>query len=431
MALRIFLIVALFLTGQRSLGQTELRGTVLNAYNNTLVPGAFLETENPKAQLLTDSAGAFRLLVDAQTESLTIRVKALGVDTSFEVFPQSVSLLELKVIPKGFDLKAATIRGLTARQVVQKAIAAIPQNYPDTTYVYYGLYRQYQQKDAAFQNLVEAQVAAAIQPLKRRSKLDAELLFAVLNSRRQGIQTTKIEDVDIREGLSEQLFEENPVYFLSNSSLAGRVFDVSQFRFDSSYSGNDEYRIHYTCSLSSEDHGFGQKFATSSVYAESYETGMLIIDREAFAFKRIQRKAHRLPGFDYYHMNNWVPVSRLLTRELINGQLDVQYVRLGEKWFLSQICHGYSNDYFSHPYNDYNRVQSGTRHAGQLGEFFEWQTSTVSRNVPEELAKSFTSKPYLQFLPDTASGFSLSENHFPFLFFPEETVKTSLANFRK
>lgn len=368
------------------------------------------------------------MMVSKDVETLWITVKALGVDTSFEVFPQSASLLELRVVPKDFDLATATIRGLTARQVVQKAIGAIPQNYPDSSYVYYGHYRQYQQSGGRFQNLVEAQVAAAILPRKKRNALTADLRFAVLASKKQGLTPTKIEDVDIREGLSEQLFEENPVYFLSYSSLVGRLLDVCKFAFDSTYSGPDDYRIYYTSTLSGEDHGFSQKFATNSIYRESSETGTLVIDRKTLAFKRISRKVRRLPEFDYYHMANWVPITRKLSRELVNGQLDIQYVQLGEKWFLSQIAHGYSNDYFSHNFRDYNRIAPGMQPKGRLGEFFEWQTASVARDVPSGLAKAFTPKPYVQLVPEIESGYCLTQKAFPFLFFPEEAVRNALLN---
>lgn len=423
MAPRIFLLVAGFLIGQHALGQTELRGNVLNAYSNRPVSGALLEMQSPKMQLLTDSNGVFRRSIDTATESLVIRVKALGTDTSFEVFPQSVSLLELRVVPKGVKPTTATIEGLTARQIVRKALQNIPQNYPDSSYVYYGFYRQYQQSGTQFQNLVEAQVAAAILPKRVKKGLEAQHFFAILRSGGQAMTSTKIQDVDIREGLSEQLFEENPVYFPSNGSFVGRLFDISQFRFDSTFSGNDAYCIEYISELSSEDHGFGQKFATSSAYLESYETGTLVIDPQTFAFKRISRKAYRLPGFDYYHMFNWVLPGAALSRELVSGQLDIRYEQRGDKWFLSQISHGYFNDYYSH--------QTFMRLHGRLGEFFEWQTASVSEDVPKALVSSFTPKPYVQFRPDIESGFIISENHFPFLFFPEETVKTSLANFRK
>ncbi len=409
--------------------QNEMRGTVKNAFTGEPVAGAAVGAASLQNQLITDSTGNFYFVVAEEIETITLTVKALGVDTSYEIFPQSAGLLELRVIPKDFDLAAATIRGLTARQVVLKAIEAIPQNYPANTYVYYGHYRQYQQSGAQFQNLVEAQVAAAILPGKKKNMLSADLLFAVLSSKKSSLTRTKIEDVDIREGLSEQLFEEDPVYFLSHSSFSGRLLDRSEFRFDSTYSGPDEYRIYYTSALSSEDHGFSQKFATRSALRESIETGTLIIDRKSFAFKRISRKARRLPGFDYYHMNNWVPASRKWSRELVTGQLDVQYMQLGDKWFLSQLAHGYYNDYFSHNFRDYDRIAPGMQFKGRLGEFFEWQTASVSREIPKDLAKAFSPRPYVQLVPEAETGFSLTQTTaFPFLFFSEEAVRGALLN---
>lgn len=431
MTRRLLFLLLILMTSSKVSAQNGLRGTVLNAYTGAPVAGAAISISEPAVQLFTDSNGQFQLTVPETIETLLITIKALGIDTSFEVFPQSAGLFQLQVIPKDFDLPGTTIRGLTARQVVLKAIEALPQNYPDSNYVYYGHYRQYQQRGEHFQNLVEAQIAAAILPGKVHTKLTADLSFAILRSRKQGIAPTKIEDVDIREGLSEQLFEEDPVYFLQNSSLAGRVLEGSQFRFDSTYSGPDEFRIYYTSELSSEDHGFSQKFATHSVYRESLETGMLVIDRKSFAFKRISRKVRRLPGFDYYHMNNWVPTSRKLSRELVNGQLDVQYVQLGEKWFLSQIAHGYSNDYFSHNFRDYDRLAPGMQLKGRLGEFFEWQTASVSRHIPGELANAFQSKPYVQLTPAVETGFVLSHKEFPFLFFSENVIQNALLSTSK
>ncbi|RYD51022.1 MAG: carboxypeptidase regulatory-like domain-containing protein [Sphingobacteriales bacterium] len=406
--------------------QTQLLGRVLNAWNQAPIAGALVNADSLHVTVLTDSAGQFRLSVPENAESLTVRVKALGVDTTYTLFPQSSMLAELWVTPRNIELATAIISGKTARQVVQQAIRAIPKNYPDSNYVCYGFYRQYQKSETGFQNLVEAQIAAAVFPEPTRKGLQASQLFAVLRSKRFGIKPTQIGDVEIRDGLSEQLFEENPVYFPGNSSFAGRLFDISRFRFDSSYSGTDEYRILYTCDLSSEDHGFNQKFATSSSYNESTESGMLIIDRTTLAFKRIQRTAVRRPNFSYYYMQNYVRAPGKLSRELVNGQLDVQYIQRGTKWFLLQISHGYFNDYYSHPDRTYGNLSPFAQSKGRLGEFFEWHTASIARGLPEPLVPALTPRPCVQLQPDVVSGWKLDEEHsFPFLAFPEATVTAS------
>jgi hypothetical protein len=428
--MRLLILCGLLIT--QSLGglaQVPLLGKVINAWNSQPIAGAALNITPLQISLLTDSSGQFQVTIPEGTESLTIQVKALGVDSVYTLFPQSSMLAELRIVPRSFELAAATISGLNARQVVQQAIRAIPKNYPDSNYVYYGFYRQYQKADQGFQNLVEAQIAAAVFPEPVRKELQARQLFAVLRSKRFGIKPTRIGDVDLRDGLSEQLFEENPVYFLGNSSFGGRLFDISRFRFDSSYSGIDEYRILYSCELSSEDHGFGQKFAISTGCNESTESGMLIIDRKTFAFKRIQRSAVRRPQFNYYYISNYVPAPGKISRELVNGQLDIQYVQRGSKWVLSQISHGYFNDYYSHPDRTYGNLSPFAQSKGSLGEFFEWHTASVARGLPDALVPVLTPRPCVQLQPDVTSGWKLDEDRvFPFIAFPEAIVTASFPD---
>ncbi len=394
--------------------QEVISGVVLNSYDSSKVPFARVSVAGQKAQITTNANGQFSVPANLAAGRLQIRVAALGIDTVFSFaapFPKS---FVLRVVPKGFEIGTTTIRGLSAKEVVKEAIKRIPQNYATEGYLYYGFYRQYHRKDSAFQNLVEARVATLVQPKIVGRQLEAEYRFLPLAMRRQTYKKLPIEGSNEADGIVEEVFGVDPVYFQDTGPFISSVFNGTVFRFDTAINDQGSYVIKYQSNSSSEDHGF--VYTVGNLTGESYAVGKLIIDRKSFAFINIERKTFRNKWYNYPYHNNFILPNLLHVEEFLEGHLDIWYKRHKDHWVLARLRHGFTNDFFKT-----TKLNLSGGHECLLGQFYEWKTDSVSRYVPGEMLPLFYKEPYLQFVEmpkDTIPPNSTP----PFFFHPKQQV---------
>jgi hypothetical protein len=186
----------------------------------------------------------------------------------------------------------------------------------------------------------------------------------------------------------KDLMLQNPVYHYGKSFLISDVFKYGELHFDTS-PGSDDYRIKYDCyNCATEPHGINGFFggAFLAFKGESREHGVFIIDRETFAFKRIERKAVRNKEYNYPRNNNYVLPLREYTAEFVYGDLVAEYESIKGKWFLKSLLHQYTNEFF--------RVPSNTK-MYRMTDNFEWYSGSVSRYVDESLLDQFQRSPNL------------------------------------
>lgn len=157
-----FLIV-LLLMGLSGFGQQEyILGRLLDSESEEPVVFANVRIKDRAVGIITNLDGSFRIPMKYKTYGDIIEISSMGYETK-EIPITDFVLNELNIItldPGAIALEEAVVkarkrRRLSAKQIVQKAIDAIPTNYPEVSFSIVGYYRDYQFKDGEYLNLNE------------------------------------------------------------------------------------------------------------------------------------------------------------------------------------------------------------------------------------------------------------------------------------
>jgi hypothetical protein len=325
------------------LAQNKFSGILINKLYSTVIPFAAVRVAEIDKAMLTDAKGAFMFDVPSNISNITLNISAIGCKTTV-TYTRPFNKAEqvyIDLLPNA--LTDVAIKGLSAEDVVRKAVASIPANYADSSYFSYSLYRYYEQVNGKFINLIEAEPVVMFRLSKDSKEIKANEAFAVKQVRRSRLRPI-INGESNKEDL-QWLMSENPVYHLSFSSLLPGKLNKYSFAFDTANKTND-YIITYTCmQSSSETHG--APYVGDGFYGESWEKGRLIIDRNSFAIKQVLRSSFRNPQYMYPKYNNFVLPDCKYTEELVDAQLEVNYEQVNDKWYVKSIYHRYANDYLT------------------------------------------------------------------------------------
>jgi hypothetical protein len=391
--------------------QKTFRGILLNKEDSTELPFLHVELLETNESSVSDKNGFFFFYPPENTNTIHLHIAGLGLDCFVSVtLKNDTEKIYLK--HPLFALEDFVIKGLTASQVVEEAVKRIPKNYATANYAYYSFYREYQKVNDRFKNLIEAKAVVMIQPFREKKHLSAEEAFAIQDMRRSNFNWD-IDDMKTRDGFPEML-QENPVYHIKHSSLTPYFLQHCYFHFDSSSNDKEDYHISYYCPASSDNHGF--ETASDDFLGESYEKGKLIIERESFAFKRIERNSLRNRNYNYPRFNNFIIPSRKYTVEFVGGSFVAEYREMNKKWFLKKLLYSYTNNFFR------TKIY---RKDPTITENFEWYADSVSRYVDETLVNKFyktPALPYCSYVYDSLDWRQVS----PFYFFPKQRVYESL-----
>lgn len=141
-----------------------VRGTVLDGETKEPVVFATVRILGKAKGVITNMDGSFRLPLEFREAGESIAITSMGY-TKKEYGLQQLSPSDINIIyleAGVLELSEAVVkakgkrfRNLNAKQIVQKAIDAIPNNYPATSFSLVGYYRDYQYKDSTYLNLNE------------------------------------------------------------------------------------------------------------------------------------------------------------------------------------------------------------------------------------------------------------------------------------
>lgn len=156
----------MFCCGFLLFGQDDdfLRGKVLDKNTGEPVVFATVRILGKAKGVITNMDGSFRLPLEFREAGESIAITSMGY-TKKEYGLQQLSPGDINIIylePGILELSEAVVkakrkrfRNLNAKQIVQKAIDAIPNNFPTTSFSLVGYYRDYQFKDSNYLNLNE------------------------------------------------------------------------------------------------------------------------------------------------------------------------------------------------------------------------------------------------------------------------------------
>ena len=359
----------------------NFKGKLLNKTDSTAFAFAAIKLTETGKYTTTDEKGEFTFSIPEGLVLLHVEISYVGCKTATTIVPNANKINTIYVACAPSTLNEIVIEGLTAKEIVKRALANIPKNYSDSSYASPSFYSQYQKINGKFRNLIEAQTVVMFNLSTSNDQLLANESFATEQLRRS--KYYPIEQFD-RDNISD-LMNKNPIYHLTGSSLDPNALEFYLFSFDTSASTNN-YIINYkSFNFTSENHGI-TNYATAGIDAEGRESGKLTIDKNSFAIIKFERKAVRNKGYNYPKYNNFVLPDRKFTQEFVEGHLLAEYEIINNKWYLKTMVHSYTNEFF--------RTQTYEK-AYTITDCFEWYANTVTRYINKELINKFYFNPDL------------------------------------
>jgi len=413
--IEIFLTSISFILTVSVFGQSTFKGILLSEQDSTPIAYAVVKLVDIGVYAETKSNGEFKFRLPSNNKELHFEIFAIGLRDTI-CYQRTFNGTEKIYVDKTpLSLTSVTVKGLTAKETVKKAVSLIPANYTDSSFASFSFYRQYEKINGEFKNLIEAQSVVSFKLSVSKNKIKSDYGFDIEQMRRSNYEYV-IDDFKYDDFNFSDLLNQNPVYNLSESSLNPNAFSFYKFSFDTA-NKSDDYVINYLCfDFSSETHGVSN-IREAGWQGESWEEGQFVIDRKTFAFKKIERTAHRNKEYHYPKHNNYLLPSKRYYEEFVDGNLISEYEEVKGKWFLKKICHSYTNDFF-------NSLTSNKEYT--VTEISEYYTDSVSHYISTDLTdKFFKESP----LPLRVYKYELSQWHKtlpPFHYFSKEDIYKDL-----
>ncbi|MBS9461649.1 carboxypeptidase-like regulatory domain-containing protein [Flagellimonas sp. 389] len=161
--LRYLQIGLVFLCQTQSWGQQEfVQGRLLDANSNEPVIFATIRVKGKALGVISNQDGGFKIPMHFQHEGAFLEISCLGYQTKNIEFSslEKKETNKILMIPALMQLTETVVTGkrkkLTVRQIINKALKRIPENYPVSPFNLVGYYRDYQLQDDEYINLNEA-----------------------------------------------------------------------------------------------------------------------------------------------------------------------------------------------------------------------------------------------------------------------------------
>ncbi|WP_273566185.1 carboxypeptidase-like regulatory domain-containing protein [Maribacter halichondriae] len=141
-----------------------ITGRLLDATTNEPIVFASIRIKDQALGVISNVDGSFKIPIKYKAYGDILEISSMGYQSKeFLIQEMSENTLHiLKLEPAVFGLSETIVTAkkkktkLSARQIVRKAIAAIPQNYPTDPFSTIGYYRDYQFNENKYVNLNEA-----------------------------------------------------------------------------------------------------------------------------------------------------------------------------------------------------------------------------------------------------------------------------------
>ena len=158
-------VIFLFFISFGSFGQQKeyIAGRLFDSKTNEPVVFANIRIKDKALGIITNVDGSFRIPLRYKEYGDIIEISSMGYEIKEIPITELIQgeLNNIQLDPGAIDLQEAVVKGkdkskrITAKQIVQRAIDAIPRNYPSTSFSTIGYYRDYQFKKGGYINLNE------------------------------------------------------------------------------------------------------------------------------------------------------------------------------------------------------------------------------------------------------------------------------------
>jgi hypothetical protein len=396
----IILLLTLFIN-QRTNAQIY-KFKLINQNDSAAISFASIKIEYINNDIKTNESGEFDLYIEKEFKTINLEIKHINCNKNITIPLLNEKLNVIYVDCPTINLNNVSLKFLSEKEILKKAIQLISTNYIDHDYAINSFYRQYQNRNGTFKNLVESKGVTLFKLKQKSNLIVSEEYFAAKELRRSEYAPTEYTGLDDYSDFMEQ----NPIYHLKNSMFEERFIDSYTLSMDS-LKDDEKYIINYSCKkFTNENHGISN-YHSAKLDKEGFETGKFVIDKNTFAFIEIERNAFRNTNYNYPLNNNFLVPDRKFTVEFIEGHLKINYELHQGKWFLKSMFHSYSNNFY--------RTQT-YKHAYTTTDFFELYSDIPTQYIDSTLKDSFFREPHFmdvtnQYKSDTW------EKDLPFFYF--------------
>lgn len=301
-----------------------IKGSIVDASTGKGIPYASVGLIKSSINTVSNEQGGFVFKIPENHKKDSIYVSHVAyqpytfIDNKFDT-----GLVLIRLKEKINKLNDVVIKTINPLELIKKAIAQIPVNYPSTPYILHGFYRTTGTKEKRIIDLSEAvfdiygdSYTAKDKKLKLiRSRLDMDLTAFNGN-----------------DGLSfgakpESMFEDDIVGDVAHSDLLSKDgLKDHQFTFVGmvDYNGRDAYEI---------------RFDQKDDVKKSLNKGKLIIDAENLAFLEfdIEKSPKGLKYWQFGFMQRLALNLAKISAEHISAKGVITYSKYGDKYYVNRV----------------------------------------------------------------------------------------------
>lgn len=164
-AQNIIFILLLFISASLFAQQEYIAGKLLDAKSQEPIVFASIRIKNRALGVISNVDGSFKIPLKYKELGDIIEISSMGYQNT-EILISNLSVYEVNIVrlqPAVLELDETVVsvkrkryKSLSAKKIVRKAVEAIPQNFPNSSFSTIGYYRDYQMKENTYINLNEA-----------------------------------------------------------------------------------------------------------------------------------------------------------------------------------------------------------------------------------------------------------------------------------
>ncbi len=317
------LVLGLILLAGEVCSQKLFTGRLLSKADSMPIPFAIVKLTDTGILTASNDSGMFEFIIPDSLNTLTIEVSALNCRQAMAFTRTGKQIENVFVTVLLHNLPLIEIVGLSASEIVKKAIARIRDNYRHSDHSVPVFYRQYHKKDSKYVFLVEAH-ADVLNRFVHYNKKTTTQFAAQIHTTRRSFNYEDNEQPHLDHFFD--LMEENPVYEQRGSVLNPSSVDLVQYSFADQ---NNEltHIIH---------------FYSAAAYDDRIVKGTMSVDKKSYAIVSIDVGYVRKPS---YRSENNVTADYKYRVQLVRGSLHAAYEKTNNKWQNKYLLRSYTYDY--------------------------------------------------------------------------------------
>jgi CarboxypepD_reg-like domain len=295
-----------------------LRGVILNSSTGEAVSYATISLPANGINTMSNEEGHFIFKIPTDIKEDSFYVSHVGYKpVGINIRQSDTGFMTIKLQESFYQLPDVVVNPINALDLVKKAIAKIPDNYPTTPFIMNGFYRMTGMNEKKIIDISEAVFEVYSEDFERKNKQ-----FKLIKSRidRDESATAFNGNYLILGENPNTILHEDIVSEVNEHNLLNeerlKLYDFT-FNGIADYNGREAYDI-----------GFDQKDGVE----ESNRKGKLFLDVNSLAFLEFDY------GLSPKGMKYWKPRSLLGVKVKIMGnKVTVTYKKYGNKYYINHV----------------------------------------------------------------------------------------------